>query len=485
MNGLKILDQAEQSPVSNARPLTVSTFKGRAAVITLGCAKNHVDSEVMLGVLRQSGFEIVGEVAEADVAVVNTCGFLQSSVQESIECILDVADFKEQGRLRKLIVAGCAVERYGKDGTSMRDALPEVDHFISVDDILEVGKVAQLGIAMHGVSLSEVLDSAARPYFLYDEQMPREIATPPHTAYVKISEGCDRPCTFCIIPKIRGTYRSRALDSVVCEVEELGRRGVKEISLVAQDLTSFGVDSPEGRSLPRLLRKLDASKAVEWIRLLYAYPIGIDEELIDTVLELPRVCNYLDLPLQHSSEELLRVMKRPLGRYAPRNIIEFITTRAPQIKLRTTFIVGFPGERDEHVRDLEAFIEEGHFSSVGVFAYSREEGTPAHDLAQQIPEPEKTARRDQLMRAQQRVIASRLGGYIGQELEVLVDGAHEETELLMAGRTRFQALEVDGQVILNDIEEGVGEVPPGALVRAHVTEVAGYDLVARVVGVVS
>jgi ribosomal protein S12 methylthiotransferase len=343
-----------------------------------------------------------------------------------------------------------------------------------------------------GTGLEEVLQAAARPYFLYDDTMPRQLATKSHMAYVKVGEGCNRPCTFCIIPKIRGTMRSRTIESVVREVTALSQMGVREVNLVAQDLTSYGLDLKKedgsgSRQLTELLRALDASGAVDWVRLLYAYPIGIDEALLDAIRDLPRVVEYLDLPLQHASEAVLARMKRPLGRYSPRKIVELITSRAPELALRTTFIVGFPGETDADVKELEDFIREGHFASVGIFTYSAEAGTPAHDLEGQVSEKVKKSRLARLMKAQQEVLKDRLSRYIGKSIQVLVEGAHDETDLLVVGRARFQAPEVDGIVIINDAE-GLSDgqslqalLQPGSMVTVEVTEIAGYDLIGRVV----
>jgi ribosomal protein S12 methylthiotransferase len=474
---LNILDQSEAKSscankgavhfASTEQGASIQQFKGRAVVITLGCAKNQVDSEIMLGALSKSGFEIVTDLATADVAIVNTCGFLESAVKESIDSILDVAEYKEKGQLRQLIVAGCMVERYGRD---LKETIPEVDSFISTDDLLKVGEVASGAVY-------DTFARAARPYFLYDETMPRVLSSRSHTAYVKISEGCDRPCTFCIIPRIRGAMRSRSIESLAREVSSLGAQGVREVNLVAQDLTGFGRDTREG-NLGLLLRKLDATKAVDWIRLLYAYPIGIEKDLLDAIVELPSVCNYLDFPLQHSSEPLLKAMQRPIGRFSPRRIVEFIRNYSPQILMRTTFIVGFPGETENDIDDLEAFIREGHFLNVGIFTYSQEQGTPAGGMSSQIESSIKEARRERLMLAQQEVVTKRLEGFIGQSVEVLVEGLHEETDLLLTGRTRFQAPEVDGTVIINDIAPGLGEPAVGSMGMARVTEVVGYDLVA-------
>jgi ribosomal protein S12 methylthiotransferase len=449
------------------------SFVGRAAIVTLGCAKNQVDSEVMIGVLRNTGFEIVNDLAHADVAVVNTCGFLESAVKESVDCVLELSELKKSGSLRRLLVAGCMVERYKGD---IRKALPEVDSFISLDGVLSVGQAA-LG---EDESLRDILHEGARPYFLYDETMPRHLASKRHMAYVKVSEGCNRPCAFCIIPQIRGAMRSRSIESIVREVQALGAQGVREMNLVAQDLTAFGSDATGGR-LVDLLRAIDATHAAAWVRLLYAYPVGVDDELLRAIVDLPSICNYLDVPLQHASERVLKSMKRPIGRFGSRRFVEYVRATAPEIKLRTTFIVGFPGETEEDIRDLESFVQDGHFESVGVFTYSPEQGTDAYSLKDQVSEKEKRARRDRIMLAQQKVRVQRNQEYIGSELDVLIEGPHEETELLLSARSRFQAPEVDGNVLINDVAEGLGEIPAGHLGRVAITEVSGYDLVGTLV----
>lgn len=491
-SGLSIVGEERHEPTkcgadqvhfaSSDGRVPVRTFRGRAAVITLGCAKNQVDSEVMLGVMQRQGFEIVADLDLADVAVVNTCSFLESAIRESLDAIMDVAERKERGQLRKLVVAGCMVSRFGDE---LKQSLPEVDAFISTEEVLKVGEAV-------GSPFGELLEQAARPYFLYDDTMPRCLSTKRHMAYVKIAEGCNRPCKFCIIPKIRGAMRSRSIDSVVREVRGLVQQGVREINLVAQDLTAFGVDRRGQESeadLTALLRALDRDGGVDWIRLLYAYPIGIDAPLLRAIAELPSVVEYLDLPLQHASERVLRAMQRPVGRYAARRITEFIRETAPELALRTTFIVGYPGEREEDVAELERFIAEGHFSSVGVFTYSPEEGTPAATMDGQVPEELKQERRERLMLAQQGALRPRLEGLIGRRIPVLVEGVHEDTDLLLVGRARFQAPEVDGSVIINDLALPGVEEPPaadaltGALVEVEISEVVGYDLVGAVVSI--
>lgn len=479
---------APQEPGAIVAPLD---FSGNVALVTLGCAKNQVDSEVMLGVLRERGFRPVSNAEEADLIVVNTCGFLKAAVEEGVDTILDMARLKTEGRCRRLIVAGCMVERYREE---LKASLPEVDTFLSTDEILQVGSAAQTS--------AECFDTARRPYFLYDESMPRILADGGLSAFVKVAEGCNRPCTFCIIPKIRGGFRSRQADSVVREVELLLKNGIREINLVAQDLTAYGTDFPGNRGikseLPELLTRLSSLVPPDsqfWIRLLYAYPIGITDELIEKLRELPHLCRYLDLPLQHISHAVLKRMQRPLGERGTRELISRIRAGAPQAALRTTFIVGFPGETEEDILALEQFVLEGHFTHVGVFSYSPEPGTPAHELEGQVDDEVKEARRARIMSAQQQVVAARNERLIGKEIPVLIEGEHEETDLLLSARAEWQAPETDGLIIINEIDDevleraGLSTDDPdyslskfgGTIGRVVITEAAGYDLVGRLI----
>lgn len=477
--GAKPVDAAVGLPVADQVPfgshnLAPEAYRGNAAIVTLGCAKNQVDSEVMLGALRQRGYEIVADLAMADVAIVNTCGFLESAVRESLDAILDASSFKVEGRLRRLIVAGCMVERYRGD---LKATLPEVDAFLRTNDLLEAGGAA-LG------EFDAALDDAARPYFIYDERMPRVRSTAQHFAYVKVAEGCNRPCTFCVIPSIRGKMRSRSIASIVDEVQALADDGVREINLVAQDLTDYGSDRiKDGENLARLLEALQEVQELAWIRLLYAYPLGVNEELVKTIVSLPKVCTYLDIPLQHSSESVLKAMQRPLGKFSPRRLVESMRTWSNDaLAIRTTFIVGFPGETESDVQDLADFVGEGHFSSVGVFTYSREEGTPSHDLSAQVADAAKEPRRALVMAEQQRVALARAAGLVGTVQKVLVEGTHEESDLILVGRTSFQAPEVDGRVLINDVVPSVAPlVHAGKFFEVAVTEVVGYDLMGRIV----
>ena len=445
----------------------------KVALITLGCAKNQVDSEVMLGVLRQNGFAIVADIEQAEIAVVNTCGFLGAAVKEGIDLLLEIARLKERGLLRRVVAVGCMVERYGKD---LVRSLPEIDDFVSADDILQIAEILRNG----GGNQRR---RRKRGHFLYDHRSPRILGQAKHTAYVKIAEGCDRSCSFCILPQIRGPFRSRRPQSVLRECRSLAVQGVREVNLIAQDLTSYGRDlggAARAGGLAGLIRALDRAQSVPWIRLLYAYPVGVSDELVREIMSLPSVCEYLDLPLQHVSERVLRRMLRPLGRYSSRRLVERILSRAPELNLRTTFMVGFPGETEADVEQLESFIAEGHFSSVGVFAYSAEEGAGAFDFKPPVPKREITGRYRRLMLAQQKANAIRLKKYKGKVLPVLCEGPHPESELLLAGRTRFQAPEVDGMVIINQLGKS-GRIPAqGEILDVRITDVAGYDLVGAI-----
>jgi ribosomal protein S12 methylthiotransferase len=457
-------------------PKKSSSFAGTVGVVTLGCAKNQVDAEVMLGVLKSRGYTLVSDLSLADVAVINTCGFLQSAIDESLRTIKEVATLKTHGRLRKLVVAGCLVEREREE---LKKTLPEADAFLTTQELLSVGEVVERA----GVDdYIHPLEEGGRPYFLYDETTPRILSTQPHTSFVKVSEGCNRPCSFCIIPQLRGSLRSRSIESVVREVRSLVEHGVKEISLVAQDLTAFGSERKDvHESLPLLIKALCEETGISWIRLHYAYPLGITSELLDTFNQYHQLCPYLDIPLQHSSEYVLKAMKRPLGKYSPRALVQAIRSKAPHVHVRTTFIVGFPGEKMEDVEDLCSFVSEGWFTHVGVFAYSREKGTSSYDLDNHLSEGEKKRRRGLVMTAQKHVIEKRLASLVGTRHRILLEGVHPESAHLLVGRTSFQSLEVDGNVLVNHIEKDVLPTT-GTFYDAVVTGVSGYDLVATLAG---
>lgn len=478
-DGLVLLgSQARERREERLAPVMGRDFSGNVCLVTLGCAKNQVDSEIMLGSFVRKGFRPISDPANAEVIVVNTCAFLQSAVEEGIDTILALTEHKKTGRCRRLVVAGCMVERYRQD---LQQEFPEVDRFLSTDELLHV--------ADEGATSGQCFDSARRPYFLYDEQMPRVLSSGKHSAYVKIAEGCNRPCSFCIIPKIRGAFRSRAKESVVAEVKELIDCGAKEINFVAQDLTAYGTDFPGNRGLRSelrpLLSELSEVEGDFWIRLLYAYPVGVDETLIRTIVESSKIANYLDLPLQHISHSVLKAMKRPLGERGTRALIEKIREVGPEIALRTTMIVGFPGETEDDVRALEQFVAEGHFMHLGVFMYSQEEEAGSFSLPNQVPQKVKEERRERIMVCQQQVVKKRLAAYLGREVRILCEGTHSESDLLYSGRTEFQAPETDGEVIINAVRDdfvGTLEESTGMFVRGVITEVAGYDLLATVRG---
>lgn len=463
MSALRIFGQA-------GAPQPSADFGGNVHLVTLGCSKNLVDSEVMLGSLTSRGFRPVSEPEEADLIVVNTCAFLQSAVDEGIDTILDLSHHKQQ-RCRKLVVAGCMVERYRDE---LKKSLPEVDHFVSTDELSSLD--------LEQPATAACLDAARRPYFLYDDTMPRVLSTAQHMAYVKLSEGCDRPCRFCIIPKIRGALRSREMDSVVREVTELHQAGVREVNFIAQDLTAYGTDWGRKPSLLPLLENLHTQFSGKslWMRLFYAYPVGVDESLMSIIRDSPVIASYLDMPLQHISASVLKGMARPLGGKGTRKLIENMQAKFPEVALRTTFIVGYPGETEEDVQELEDFIREGHFAHVGVFGYSHEPEAASANLEGKLEQQVIEDRRLRLLEAQKEVVDSRLKAFTGRPMRVLFEGVHPETELLLAARAEWQGPEVDGIVIINDAPEGF-KAEAGEFLDVEVSGHEGCDLLAAVV----
>ena len=435
-------------------------------MVSLGCPKNLVDSEVMLGRLRGAGYRLVADATQADVIVVNTCAFIDRAKQESVDAILEMAREKEAGRARRLVVTGCLTQRYDAD---LRREIPEIDA------TLGTGQVDDIVRAVSGEATS--LDEApAAPTWVYDHTAPRVLSTPPWLAYVKISEGCDYTCSFCIIPRLRGRHRSRSVEDIVAEVRSLAARGVREVVLVAQDSTRYGLDHGVRDGLAYLLRRLARVDGIRWIRVMYAYPSTLTDPILDAMASEEKVVKYVDIPLQHASEPVLRRMKRPTGRGNLLGMVERIRERVPGVAVRTSFIVGFPGETEEDFARLLAFVEAGRFVSVGVFTFSDEEGTSSFDLSGRVPSRVKESRRRRLMARQKRISARRNRARVGERLEVLVEGTHPDSDLLLRGRAAFHAPEIDGQVIVND-----GAAEPGAFVTCEVTEAHPYDLVARIV----
>jgi ribosomal protein S12 methylthiotransferase len=449
--------------------------------VSLGCPKNRVDTEVMLGHTAEAGYQVVADPGDAEVIVVNTCGFIGEAKQESIDAILEMARYKEAGSCRRLVVAGCLTQRYPKE---LAEELGEVDHFIGTD---EVGLVAE---AIAG--RSDRLRVAETPRYLYDHLQPRRPSMASHTAYLKIAEGCDRPCAFCIIPKLRGPQRSRTPDSVVREAQDLVAAGARELCLVAQDLTTYGRDLPrapgdgEGdRNGPPNLETLLAALAhdvpgVRWLRLHYAYPTAVTDGLLGVMAREPAVAKYLDVPLQHVDDAVLKSMRRGHGAKVVHGLVDRVRAQVPGVTLRSTFIVGHPGETEAAFTRLCDFVREAELDRVGVFNYSREEGTVAALLPGRIPQKEIDARRRELLRIQRQVSKKKMRALRGREIDVLVEGPSDESEYVLMGRHEGQAPEIDGQVYLT-LGEDFTPVP-GSFVRARVSQSAEYDLAADVLG---
>ncbi|MFA7534676.1 MAG: 30S ribosomal protein S12 methylthiotransferase RimO [Desulfuromonadales bacterium] len=443
-------------------------MKQKVSLVSLGCPKNLVDAEVMLGHLPADRFEIVTDEEQADIIIVNTCSFIKEAKEESIETILEVADFKTKGRCRYLVVTGCLPQRYEED---LVPELPEVDLFMGTGD---APRIVELLDALTG--REQVLQAVGAAEFLYDHTTPRVHSSPFYSTYVKIADGCANRCSYCIIPQLRGNLRSRDIASVVAEVRRLVADGVKEINLIAQDITAFGADRQDGGGLEELLRALVGIEGLQWLRLLYAYPDGISDELLDLIAGEEKICKYLDIPLQHIDDKILGMMNRRVDSAAIRNLLIRIRQRIPDITLRTSFIVGFPGETEEQFQRLLDFVNEGHFERLGVFRYSREEGTVAADLPEQIAERVKKSRYGKLMKAQARISFRKNRALVGRTEPVLVEGLSEETDLLLRGRSIRQAPDVDGQVYITAGQANVGDIVP-----LKITDSSEYDLIGEIV----
>ncbi len=437
-------------------------------MVSLGCPKNLVDGEVMLGRLEQSGHPVVTEPGAADVLVVNTCAFIDRAKQESVDAILEMAREKTAGRARRLVVTGCLTQRYDAE---LRREIPEIDA------TLGTGQVEEIVRAVDGEATSLEDAPEGPPTWVYDHTAPRVLATSPWLAYVKISEGCDYTCSFCIIPTLRGRHRSRGVEDIVAEVRGLVGRGVREVVLVAQDSTRFGLDHGVRDGLAYLLRRLGRIDDLRWIRVMYAYPQTLSDPILDAIASEEKVVKYVDIPLQHASLPVLKRMKRPTGRGHLLGMIERIRARVPGVAIRTSFIVGFPGETADDFARLLDFVKAARFDNVGVFTYSDEEGTASHDLRGRVPARVKEARRRKVMALQKAISTRRNRTRVGERMEVLIEGMHPDTDLLLLGRAATQAPEIDGQVIVND-----GTAAPGTFVTVEVTEAHPYDLVGRVIG---
>lgn len=478
----------------------------KIGVVSLGCPKNLVDSEVMLGMAEQAGHVITPEATDADVLVVNTCAFIDRAKQESIDAILEMAELKKAAPGRRLVVTGCMAERYRSE---LQAEIPEIDAVLGTGEV--TGLVELLSPQARSAApvspgaaplrfyrrdepavreaIQESLQTTGPeapvfgldlPTYLYDADTPRRRATPGHYAYLKIAEGCDYKCAFCIIPKMRGHYRSRSIDSIVREARQLAADGVRELLLISQDTTFYGIDRGTRGELPALLRALNDVDGLEWIRMLYLYPTTITDEVIEAVATLDKVCKYIDLPLQHASDAVLRRMKRPGTRASYERLLTNIRARIPGVTLRTTFITGFPGETAADVDILDEFIRTIAFDHVGVFTYSHEEGTSAYALVDDVPADEKAARQARLMTTQQALVTRRQAARVGQVVDVMIDGPSPEHDWVWRARLEGQAPEIDPVVYLTEAEPDL--LVPGRRLPVEIVGADAYDLVGRPVG---
>jgi ribosomal protein S12 methylthiotransferase len=480
-----------------------ATRPQKIGFVSLGCPKNLVDSEVMMGLLARAGAELTRRAEDADVIVVNTCSFIESAQQESVNTILEMAAHKTGGKAKKLVVAGCLVERFRDQ---IRKDIPEVDAVVGtgeLEKILSATGVATAPVQNNSpfVVLNSTLPSrpegdarAAQgrfsreswdgaigdlPNYLYDDATPRVLATPRHMAYIKIAEGCDHPCTFCIIPQLRGKFRSRRFESVVAEAERLAQRGVREITLIGQDTTCYGEDFGLKDGLALLLEKLAAIEDLRWVRFLYAYPNKITGKLLETIASHEKICSYMDVPLQHASASVLKRMKRGGGADVFLRSIAKMRRTIPGLTLRTSFIVGFPGETEKEFEELCDFVREVQFDWMGAFAYSDQDGADAYGLEKKLSPREIERRRKHLMSIQRQISKKKKKALVGREFDLLLEGESEETELLLEGRTPMHAPEIDGKVFVNDVPEELTP-QPGQFYRCQITEAHDYDLVAKI-----
>jgi ribosomal protein S12 methylthiotransferase len=492
LSGEKTTDIESEDQLQSARPKKVG-------FVSLGCPKNLVDSEVMMGLLARAGADLSPRAEDADVIVVNTCSFIESAQQESVNTILEMAGLKTSGRAKKLVVAGCLVERFRDE---IRKRIPEVDAVVGTGELENI--LAATGVAPAPVRSDSpfvVLPSRAEgdaraeqgrfsrgqwdgaiadlPNYLYDDETPRVLATPKSTAYIKIAEGCDHPCTFCIIPQLRGQFRSRRFESVVAEAERLAKAGVREITLIGQDTTCYGEDFGLKDGLAILLEKLAKIEDLRWVRFLYAYPNKITGKLLETIASSDKICSYMDVPLQHASAPVLKRMKRGGGADVFLRSIAKMRRTIPGLTLRTSFIVGFPGETEKEFEELCEFVREAQFDWMGTFSYSDQEGADAYGLDKKLSPREIERRRKHLMGIQRQISKKKKKALVGREFDLLLEGTSEETDLLMEGRTAMHAPEIDGKVFVNDFPEEM-EPQPGEFYRCQITEAHDYDLVARI-----
>lgn len=446
----------------------------KVGFVSLGCPKNLVDSEVMMGQLKEAGYEITNSADEADTVVVNTCGFIESAKQESIDAILEATSLKEAGKAKRVVVAGCLVERYRDD---LIKELPEVDAFIGTNEIGRILEAADQTKNFRELPLLPIGNKSAT--YLYDFDTPRYRATDSYTAFIKIAEGCDRPCAFCSIPGMRGSFRSRRFGSILKEAEDLAKQGVKEVVLIAQDSSRFGEDLGEVDALAKLIRALGEIEDLEWIRVMYAYPTHISDEFLRAIAETPKAVKYLDMPLQHASRSVLKLMKRGGTRESLEKLIKRVREKVPGITIRTTFITGFPGETESDFEELMTFVRNCEFDNVGVFTYSDEEGTAAFELPDKVDAKTAKRRRTALMKEQAKISKRKNKEKIGKTFRVLFEGFSQESDLLFQGRLEGQAQEIDGYILINDMPENL-EPKIGEFYNVRINEAHDYDLIGEI-----
>jgi ribosomal protein S12 methylthiotransferase len=447
----------------------------KVGFVSLGCPKNLVDSEVMMGQLKEAGYEITNNSEEAGTVVVNTCGFIESAKQESIEAILEATNAKAEGKAQRVVVAGCLVERYRDD---LMKELPEVDAFIGTNEIGRILEAADETKNFRELPLLPIGNKTAT--YLYDFDTPRFRATESYTAFIKIAEGCDRPCAFCSIPQMRGSFRSRRFGSILKEAEDLAKQGVREIVLIAQDSSRFGEDLGEVEALAKLIRALGEIEGLEWIRVMYAYPTHISDAFLEAIRDTPKAVKYLDMPLQHASRNVLKLMKRGGTRESLEKLIRRVREKVPGITIRTTFITGFPGETEEDFEELMTFVRNCEFDNVGVFTYSDEEGTPAFDLPNKVDAKTAKRRRNALMKEQAKISKRKNKDKIGKIFKVLFEGVSQESDLLFQGRLEGQTQEIDGYILINDMPENL-EPEIGKIYNVKINEAHEYDLIGEIV----
>jgi ribosomal protein S12 methylthiotransferase len=489
-DSVALLDAAEERQAA-ATPKKIG-------FVSLGCPKNLVDSEVMMGLLSQGGGQITARAEDADIIVVNTCSFIDSAKQESVDTILEMARHKTEGRAQKLIVAGCLVERYRNE---IQKNIPEVDAVVGTGELQQILSAAGIApvpaenspfVILSSRSEGDAREAAGRfskeawdgaiadlPNYLYDENTPRILATPKHSAYMKIAEGCDHPCAFCIIPQLRGKFRSRRFESVIAEAQQLARRGVREVTLIGQDTTCYGEDLGLKDGLASLLERLAQIEELRWVRFLYAYPNKITGKLLETIAAHEKICSYIDVPLQHAAPDVLKRMKRGAGADIFLRSIEKMRAEIHGLTLRTSFIVGFPGESEENFEQLCQFVRDAQFDWLGVFGYSDEEGAKAFALDEKVPTKEIERRRKKLMSIQKQISRKKKRTLVGQQFDLLLEGPSAETDLLWEGRTAMHAPEIDGTVYVNDFGDRE-DIAEGNFYRCEITEAHDYDLVARI-----